>query len=306
VSEATYTFDSFEGFFEIYRAIQHVLSTPDAWARLAYESVLDAAASGVVYREAFFTPAKQLRDGQVLTDVLAALHEGLSAGEADTGTHTALIADIDREYGPVAGRELVEQVCAARRAGAAGSERVLGIGMSAVELGTDPKDYAAAFALAGRDGLRRTAHQGAEGPAQNIADALEVLGCERIDHGLASLDDDELLARLRGERTPLTVCPSSNLSVGRYASLAEHPFPHMRRAGLLVSLNSDDPAMTGIPLDIEYEVIADAYGWSPAEMLRIALDGIEASWLDDDAKRRLAARTEAAATEAAVRGSAEG
>jgi adenosine deaminase len=155
-----------------------------------------------------------------------------------------LIADIDRAYGPAAGLELVERLAALRRAGRA--ERVIGVGADSTELGVDLRVHAPAFEAAARAGLRRTCHAGEAlgcGP-DNIQIALDVLGAERIDHGVAVVEDPELVRRLAAERIPLTVCPTSNVIIAdRYRSLAEHPLREMRDAGLLVTINTDDPAM---------------------------------------------------------------
>jgi adenosine deaminase len=193
---------------------------------------------------------------------------------------------MDRAYGGAAGLELVEQLVALRQAGRA--DRVIGIGMDSTELGVDPRDYAAAFELARSAGLRRTAHAGEDTGPDNIQMALDVLGAERIDHGLSILQDAELTSRAADARVPLDVCPNSNVLIAnKAASLAEHPFRKMREAGLLVTLNTDDPAMIHLDLGKEYRSVAEALDLSFDDMAAVALDGVEATWLDDDEKRRL-------------------
>ena len=118
-----------------------------------------------------------------------------------------LIADIDRAYG-AAGLAMVQRLVELREAASPGAERVIGVGLDSTELGVDPTDFADAFELAGKVGLRRTSHQGEETPPSHIWAGLDVLGSERIDHGLSSLQDEELTRRLAGERMPLTVCPT--------------------------------------------------------------------------------------------------
>ena len=132
-----YRYDSLDGFLRVFWLVQSTLVRPEDWSRLAYESVVDGARHGVVYREAFFTPARHLADGQDLASIVAGLDEGLSAAEAETGARCFLIADMDRAFGPAAGLELVERLAALRRSGARGIERVLGIGMDSTELGID-------------------------------------------------------------------------------------------------------------------------------------------------------------------------
>ncbi len=295
-----YEYTSLDTFLEVFWLVQSVLGDGDDWARLAYESVVDGAEHGLAYRETFFTPARHLDAGQDLGDIIAGLSEGLAAAEAATGVRAMLIADIDRAYGPGPGREMVEQLVELRRANAPGTERVLGIGMDSTELGVDPTDFASAFDLAGRSGLRRTSHQGEVTPPTTIQAGIDVLGCERIDHGLSLLDDPELTKRFVDERIPLTVCPNSNIRIANaFPRLEEHPYRQMREAGLLATLNTDDPAMTDLDLTYEYRSVMDAFGYSWDDMVAIALDGVEGSWLDAEDARSLRERivTEAAQLE---------
>ena len=279
-----YRYDSLNSFLEIFWLVQALIADRYDWARVAYESILDAAPHGLRYREMFFTPARHLEMGQSLSEIIAGLSEGLAAAEAETGVRCMLICDIDRAYGPAAGLELAEQLAEAVRAGKA--ERVIGLGMDSTERGVDPRAFASAFSLARSLGLRLTSHAGEDTGPENIAVALEALGIERIDHALAILDDPALAQRVAEQRIPLTVCPNSNIVIAnRYAELAEHPFRRMREAGLLATLNTDDPAMTDLDLGKEYRTVADALGMSFDEMAAVALDGVEASWLSDAEKR---------------------
>ncbi|HEY6745251.1 MAG TPA: adenosine deaminase [Mycobacteriales bacterium] len=293
-----YTYVSLDDFLRVFWLVQSTLGGRADWARLAYESVVDAAAAGVVYRETFFTPARHLAGGQDLADVVAGLAEGLAAGEDETGVQVMLICDMDRAYGPAAGRELVERLVELRRAGTAGTERVLGIGMDSTELGVDPVGFADAYRLAARAGLRRTAHQGETTPPATIASCLDVLGVERIDHGLSLLEDPELTRRLADRRIALTVCPTSNIRIANAVErLEDHPYADMRAAGLLATLNTDDPALIDLDLATEYAAVQTAYGYSWEEMVSIAVDGVDATWLDDDDRSRLRHRVEAAAAQ---------
>ena len=125
-----------------------------------------------------------------------------------------------------------------------------------------------------------------------------MLGAERIDHGLSIMDDEALVERFAGEGIPLTVCPTSNIVIAnRVATLAEHPFAAMRGAGLLATLNTDDPALTDLDLGREYTSVSEAYHWGFDEMVAIAHDGVDATWLDDDAKRSLHVEIDARAAD---------
>ena len=284
--EELYDYDSLNGFLEIFWFVQEMLGDREDWSRIAYESVVDAAPHGLRYRETFFTPTRHLNDGQDLGEIVAGLTEGLESAEEETGARAMLVCDMDRAFGAAAGLELIERLVELRRAGAA--DRVIGVGMDSTELGVDPRDYVEAFQLAAEAGLRRTAHAGEDTGPETIAASLEALGVERVDHGLAAMADPELTARLAAERIPLTVCPNSNVVIAnKVPTLADHPFRRMREAGLLATLNTDDPAMTDLDLGKEYRTVAEALEFSFDDLAAVSLDGVEATWLDDADKRAL-------------------
>ena len=294
--DALYHYDSLDGFLTVFWLVQSCLVTRGDWARLAYESVVDGAAHGRVYAETFFTPARHIAAGQRLGDIVAGLVEGIEAAEAETGARCMLIADIDRAYGAAAGAEMVTELVALRGARAIGVERVIGIGLDSTELGVDPRAFAPAYRTARDAGLRLTAHQGEDTGPDAIAACVDVLGAERIDHGLSLMQDGALVKRFVGERIPLTVCPTSNVVIAnRVPDVAHHPFADMRAAGLLATLNTDDPALTDLDLGREYRAVAAAYGWDFDTMVAVSHDGVDGSWLDDGDKRALHGRIDGAA-----------
>jgi adenosine deaminase len=287
-----YDYDSLDGFLQVFWLVQSVLCDRGDWARLAYESVVDGAAHGLVYRESFFTPERHLRAGQRLGDIVAGLDEGFAAAEAETGVRVNLICDFDRDFGPATARDLAEALVAARRAGVPGCERVIGVGYDSTEIGQDPASYAEAFMTAAAAGFHRTAHQGENSGPDAIATCVDVLGAERIDHGISLLASPELTARFTEERIALTVCPNSNIRIANaYPALADHIYPAMRATGLLATLNTDDPGLTDLDLGYEYASVAEAFGWGWDDMVAIALDGVEATWLAADEKAALRTRT---------------
>jgi adenosine deaminase len=290
-----YRYDSLQGFLSVFWLVQSVLADSGDWSRLAYESVVDGAAHGLAYRETFFTPARHLAGGQDLAGIIAGLDEGLAAAEAATGVRVNLICDFDRDFGPGAARELATLLAELARAGSPGTDRVLGVGYDSTEIGQAPAGYADAFAIARAAGFRRTAHQGENSGPDAIETCVDVLGAERIDHGMSILGDPELVKRFADERIALTVCPNSNIRIANaFPTLAEHVYPAMRAAGLVATLNTDDPALTDLDLGYEYASVAEAFGWGWDDMVDIALDGVEACWLDADAKASLRGRTEEA------------
>lgn len=276
-----YHYDSLDSFLSIFWLVQETLQTPDDWARVAYESLVDAAVHGLRYREMFFTPARHLAAGQDLAGIIDGLSDGIASAEADSDVRCRLIADMDRAYGPAAGLELVETLGAIRRSGRA--ERVIGIGADSTELGIDLRSFAPAYDAARRHGFWVTCHAGeavGAGP-DNIRVALDDLGVQRIDHGVAVMEDADLVRRMADDGIPLTVCPMSNVVIAnRFPTLDEHPFRAIRDAGLRLTVNTDDPAMMRWDLGREYRALGDALDFDLAELERIAVEGIASTWLD--------------------------
>ena len=291
-----YRYRSLDEFLSVFWLVQSVLADRDDWARLGYESVLDGAAAGRVYAEVFVTPARHLAAGQTLAAVLEGLSAGLAAGDAETGCLTRVIVDMDRAYGAAAGSQLVTELIELRRAGAPGTDRVIGIGMDSTERGVDPLSFAPAYRLAVSGGLRRTGHQGENSPASAVGLVVTALRAERVDHGLSLIDDPGLVRQFAEQRIPLTMCPTSNVVIANACrSVGQHPLPALRQAGVLVTVNTDDPALTDLDLAREYAACAAAWNWSWDQMVDVALDGVAATWLDDADKRALSARVRAEA-----------
>jgi adenosine deaminase len=286
-----YRYDSLDAFLSIFWLVQETLTNRGDWARIAYESLVDGAAHGLRYREMFFTPARHLAAGQRLEEIVAGLTEGIVAAEAEVPVRCALIADVDRAFGEEAARDFVEELADLRRAGRA--ERVIGVGADSTELGVDLRTFLPAFDAAARAGFRRTCHAGEAvgvGP-ENIAIALDVLGAERIDHGIAIVEDPGLLQRVVDRRVPMTICPTSNIVIAnRYTSLDQHPLPELRAAGVLLTINTDDPAMEQTDLGEEYRRVHDAFDWTFDDLAALAREGIEATWLSEDERATLDSR----------------
>lgn len=301
-----YRYDDLTGFLKVFWLVQSVLATPEDWERLAYESIVDGASHGLRYRESFFTPARHLAAGADLDEIIAGLDRGLAAAEHDTGVRAALIFDFDRDFGPAAADDHAARLVEARRSGRPGADRVIGVGMDSTELGIDPLSFADAYRRAGEAGLRRTAHQGENSDASAIRDAVDGLGCERIDHGISIFGDPELVKRFVDEQIPLTVCPNANVRINPdvVGEIGDHVYPSMREAGLLATLNTDDPALVGLDLTQEYELCAAAFGYDEATLVEIALDGVRASWLDASDASELA-REIAEVAQSAVSASAD-
>jgi len=283
-----YRYDSIDGFIEVAVLAASTLREPDDLARIAYESIEDGAKLGNLrYRETFFNPTLHLAAGMSYTAAVDGILDGLRAAEVDFGVPSRLIAAIYRQESPAVARAMVEQVLAEPR------PEVIGLGIDGAEAHDPPEKFAEAYRLAARGGLRLTAHACEDAPARNIATCLDVLGCERIDHGYYVLEDEALVERCRDEGVCFTVCPTASaVCYFDPEDLSAHPIGGMVERGLNVMINSDDPPMFHTDIGTEYVRMASAAGWDAPTIRRLCLNGVDAAWLPDDEKRRMRAEFE--------------
>jgi adenosine deaminase len=269
----------FLDFFDKNQVVRDSLRTPADFRRVAYEMCAGLAADGVRYVEVSFSAAAHGERLGAPEMPLVSVLEGLTAGGAEFGVRWRVLLDTSRRR-PVA-RAAATVALARRFAG------VVAVGLAGDEA-YPAAPFAAVFADARAAGLHVGHHAGeAAGPA-SIREALAG-GSERLGHGIRILDDPSLVAEVRERRIPLEVCPSSNVALGFAPSFAAHPLPRLRDAGLVVTLNTDIPAMVGTTLTAEYARARDAFGWSDAELAAIAVAGVDASFAPDPLKATLRA-----------------
>ncbi|MDI2027708.1 adenosine deaminase [Saccharopolyspora sp. TS4A08] len=282
---AWYGFRDFAHFIDVYRNAVRVLCDEDDFALLAAETLRSLAAQNVRYAEMNFSLSNHLKRGIPAELVFAGLERGRLQVEAVHDIAVRWIPDFSGDFGVEAGAETLE---AALRHGP-GS--VLGFSVGGIEVDRAP--FARIFARARDAGLRSFPHAGETGGPDSVWTALRDLGADRIGHGIASVRDPELLAHLREHRIPLDVSPTSNLCTRVVAGLDEHPLPRMLDAGLLVTLNSDDPPMFGTDLTGEYHA-ARRMGLDDAALACLARNAVEASFAEPELKTRLLAEIDAA------------
>src|SRR5215218_9676301 len=227
-------FADLQSFLDVYYANLAVLRTEADFYDLATAYLTRAAAAGVRRAEMFCDPQTHLRNGVPL----AAVFDGFGAAIADADISADLIVCFLRDLGGEAAEELI-------RASLPFRDRFIGVGLDSAEVGYPPRLFRTAYEIAAAEGLHRVAHAGEEGGPEYVREALDVLGVERIDHGNRALEDPDLVARLRDERVPLTVCPLSNVCLRAVDRIEDHPLPRMLELGLVATLNSDDPAYFG-------------------------------------------------------------
>ncbi len=171
--------------------------------------------------------------------------------------------------------------------------RIVAVGLDSAERGQPPSKFEAVFARARAEGFLTVAHAGEEGPPEYVAEALDLLRVARIDHGNRALEDGALTARLVREAVPLTVCPLSNLKLKVVDDMAAHPLKAMLDAGLVATVNSDDPAYFGGYVNANYRAVQAALGLGRDDLARLARNSFEAAFLDAEEKRTLIARLDA-------------
>lgn len=284
---ARHDFTDLQHFLDLYYACMAVLRTEQDFADLAAAYLHAAAAQGVRHAEVFFDPQAHTVRGVPLPQVVAGLRAGLDRAGAQLGVSSDLIACFLRD-------QPVSDAHATLDALEGSLDVITGVGLDSAEVGHPPAAFAPVFDRAREAGLHVVAHAGEEGPPEYIWQALDVLGVERVDHGIRAAESPALLRRLAADRTPLTVCPLSNVRLQAVPDLARHPLPQLLEAGLLVTLNSDDPAYFGGYVGDNYARTAQALGLDDETLIALARNSVEASFLPEEDKRRLDAAVTAA------------
>ncbi len=283
-----YSFSDLPSFLDLYYELTEVLQQPQDFTDLAEAYLARAAAHGVRHAEVFVDPQAHTSRGVPLEVVLDGLAEAFRTAEQRHGLSARLIVCFVRDRDPEEAEALVPRL-------RPWHDLVIGVGLDSAEVGFPPELFRRAYALAADEGLHRVAHAGEEGPPGYVHGALDALGVERVDHGIRSMEDPSLVARLREEQVPLTVCPLSNVALKAVPGLAAHPLRSMLDAGLLVNVNSDDPAYFGGYLHDNTVAACRALGLGAAERRLLAENSFRASFLPEADKQRHLAAVAAAA-----------
>nr|WP_153748641.1 adenosine deaminase [Rhodovulum strictum] len=279
----------FPQFLDIYEAATSVLQGPGDYARLTAAVLEQAAAQGVVYLETFLSP--DFCGGRDLTawrEYLHAIEEAAAAAEAAHGITLRGIVTCIRHFGPDKARQTA--LCAAETAG----PFIVGFGIAGNETAGHPRDFAWAFDMAREAGLGLTAHAGEWGGPQSVRDALSDLRVDRIGHGVRAIEDPALVEHLVETGIVLEICPGSNIALGLYPDWRSHPIERLRKAGVKLTVSTDDPPFFRTSMTREYDRLADAFGWDEdvfAQINRVALD---AAFCDADTRAAIAKKLEPA------------
>jgi adenine deaminase len=233
----------------------------------------------VTHTELFFDTQTHTGHGLDALTVVNGLHRACMDAPARFGMTASLILCFLRHLSEAEAFECLEQVLPQR-------EKMVGIGLASSELGHPPEKFARVFARARQLGFRLVAHAGEEGPASYIWSALDALKVERIDHGVQSMTDSALVQRLVEARIPLTVCPLSNLKLRVYPTLVQHSLGRMLEAGMVATINSDDPAYFGGYVNENYSQTFAALGLGAQQAYQLALNSFNASFIEPAQRAR--------------------
>jgi adenosine deaminase len=288
-----YRFADLQSFLDIYYAGANVLRDAEDFHALTLAYLRKAHEQGVVHVEIFFDPQTHTARGIALATVLDGLRRALSEAEREFGITCRLILCFLRHLSAAEAMRTLEEALPYKDAIAA-------VGLDSSESGHPPRKFAEVFARARREGLWAVAHAGEEGPPSYIYEALDILGVRRIDHGVRCEEVPELLGRLARERIPLTVCPLSNIKLNVFERIESHNLKRLLEHGVCVTVNSDDPAYFGGYVVENYLAVQRGLGLSRGELVVLARNSIEASFLPDSAKRRWLASIDAYALGAAT------
>jgi adenosine deaminase len=274
---AAYSFTDLQSFLDIYYRAAAMLVTEQDFFDLMAAYLRRAHADGVRRAEVFFDPQTHTERGIGFEVFMGGFRRAIAEIGAETGMSVALIMCFVRHLPPEAALATFEQARPFL-------DGILGVGLDSSEKGHPPEPYAEVYRRAGAAGLHRVAHAGEEGPPAYITAALDVLGVERIDHGVRCEDDPALVARLAGSGVPLTMCPLSNVALRGFDRLEDHNLGRLLDAGLVVCINSDDPAYFGGYIADNYLATARALGLGREELVAIAANSIRSSFATEAEK----------------------
>jgi len=275
---AAYNFSDLQSFLDIYYAGASVLQTAADFDAMAWAYFERAHADNVIHAELFFDPQTHTARGIAFDTVIDGLQAAMARARREFGLRSELILCFLRHLSEDDAFATLEQ--ARPHLG-----RIVGVGLDSSELGHPPEKFARVFAEARRLGLRAVAHAGEEGPPEYIWSALDVLHAERIDHGVQAVKDAALMRRLADEKIPLTVCPLSNIKLCVFDDLRRHSLRQLLDAGIVATINSDDPAYFGGYINENYRQTVAALELDTAQAVRLAANSVDASFTSDADRR---------------------
>ena len=290
---AAYDFTDLQSFLDIYYEGASVLLKEQDFYDMTWAYLLRAHADNVRHTEIFFDPQTHTDRGVPFETVVEGIHQALMAAESELGMSTRLIMCFLRHLSAEAAMTTLEQALPFK-------DRIVAVGLDSSERGHPPSKFADVFLRAREEGFLTVAHAGEEGPPAYIREALDLLSVERIDHGVRCLEDPDLVARLRSEAMPLTVCPLSNVKLRVFDTMADHNLGALLELGLAATVNSDDPAYFGGYMTDNFLAVHSALELSREQYVTLTENAIAASFVDDERKAALLTELHAYASSVAA------
>lgn len=281
--EKLFAFQQLGDFLQFLDWASGLANTPERIAELAYRFSQRLARDGTGYADAIINPTHWHAWKGRTKALIEALDAGFREAEQDDLPPVGLCISLLRTQSSAEATDLVDVLSDWRH------PRVVALSVDGNEAAagrTGPR-FAEAFARAGRAGLMRTVHAGESSGPDGVRDAIELLGADRVDHGVRAIDDERVVALLVEKAIPLGICPTSNLTLGVFPAITAHPVERLRQAGVRLSLNTDDPGLLHTDLPREYGLVANHFGWHDDILRQVARTSIEASFANDDVKSGL-------------------
>ncbi|MFA0055313.1 adenosine deaminase [Vibrio echinoideorum] len=275
-----YQFHNLQSFLDIYYQGANVLINEQDFYDLTWAYLLKCQQDNVIHTEIFFDPQTHTERGVAFETVVGGITQALQQAEHELDITSQLIMCFLRHLDEESAFETLKQALPFK-------DKIIGVGLDSSEQGNPPEKFKDVFQEAINQGFLAVAHAGEEGPAQNIIDALSLLGITRIDHGVRCVEDEDLMEQLIAKRTPLTVCPLSNTKLKVFDSMQEHNIVELLRKGLCVTINSDDPAYFGGYMNDNFLAVANAHPLTKNELAQFSINAVEASFISPHAKEDL-------------------
>ena len=283
-AQALYNYKDFTGFLWAFKAVTERLRTPEDYELVTYRMMDKLHAQNVLHAEVYVSAGVVQWRGQQFAPLFEGANRGRERGERDFGISLYWILDAVRHFGVEEARQVVDEAIRLR------DRNVVGIGIGGDERRAAPEQFREVYEHAAKHGLRLTVHAGETVGPESIWGALRELKADRIGHGLRATDDPELVRYLAAKRVPVEVCITSNVLTGCCAAVEQHPLRQLFDAGVLVTLNTDDPDMFRTTLTREYQIARQVFGFSEAELRELARNSFRASFLPEQKKQEYLAK----------------
>ncbi|MFA0311296.1 adenosine deaminase [Vibrio splendidus] len=275
-----YQFHNLQSFLDIYYQGANVLIHEQDFYDLTWAYLLKCQQDNVLHTEIFFDPQTHTERGIAFEVIIGGMTQALNQAAQELGISSQLIMCFLRHLDEDSAFETLKQALPYK-------DKIIAVGLDSSERGNPPEKFKHVFQEAINQGFLTVAHAGEEGPAQNISDALSLLGITRIDHGVRCVEDEDLMEQLIAKRTPLTVCPLSNTKLKVFDTMQEHNIVELLRKGVCVTINSDDPAYFGGYMNDNFLAVANAHPLTKNELAQFSINAIEASFVSPHTKEDL-------------------